>query len=110
MPQGKHKASVAARSRLRPPGRAAKSAVDNRKRTAWGRPHAGGRAGERPTEQQDATRPQSYLQWAAFAAGTQDGDFGFGAYFADASSAPSAKRTWTEGTCTKSTWTPARRG
>jgi hypothetical protein len=105
MPQGKHKASVAARNQPRPPGRAAKSAVDNRKRTAWGnsRPHAVERAGERPVEKQDATCPQSYLQWAAFAAVIPDGDFGFGAYFADPGSAPSTKGA-------RSTWTPARRG
>jgi hypothetical protein len=98
MSQGKHKASAAARSRPRPLGRAAKPAIDDHNRTPWDRVRP--RAGERPAEKQDAPCPQNYLQWAAFAASTPEGDLGFGAYFADPSSAPS----------TRSTWTPARRG
>jgi hypothetical protein len=94
MSQGKHKVGAAARSRRRTPDRevGAKSAVDNRNHATWGkaRPHAGEPVAEKP-----APCPQSYLQWAAFAAGTQDGDFGFGAYFVDASSAPPTRYTWT---------------
>src|ERR1019366_3665981 len=42
---------------------------------------------------QDATGLQTYLRWAGFVAGPEDGDFGFGAYFTNerdfANNAPS---------------------
>jgi hypothetical protein len=54
---------------------------------------------------QAAASLQTYLRWAGFAAGPQDADFGFGAYFTDergfADSAPSGS------SMTAYTWTPA---
>jgi hypothetical protein len=113
MSQSKHSASAAVRGRARTPGRKvqAKPAVDNRAargkvrplghelvdvdfRNAGDRASRKGFAGKQLADKQEASCAQSYLQWAAFAAGTQDGDFGFGAYFADAGSAPPTRYTW----------------
>jgi hypothetical protein len=64
-----------------------------------------------PTGSTDSAAPQAaaglqtYRRWAGFAAGPQDGDFGFGAYFTDerglADNEPSGS------SMTAYTWTPA---
>jgi hypothetical protein len=106
--RSKSAANIAARGQKRSRGRevAAAPAADLRSRTAGGkfRPFAQGHAAE-----QSATCLQSYLQWAGFMSGAQDGNFGFGAYFADdkpsdANDAPSS--AW----MIEYTWTPSRRG
>jgi hypothetical protein len=62
-------------------------------RTARAHIHPAGPEGSAGT--QSATGAHSYLQWAAFMAGAQSGDFGFGAYFVDEASAGMVNYTWT---------------
>jgi hypothetical protein len=106
----KHTASVAARGRRRTPGREVQAipVLDIRNQTSRDdvRPLAQGQVDDTGNS---ATCLQSYLQWAGFAGDTQNGEFGFGAYFLDdkpseANSAPSSARM------TEYTWTPSGRG
>jgi hypothetical protein len=87
----RHPANGAARGQPHTLGRAAaaKPAVDVRSRTSpdssrhLAQPRAGHAGSEGPTDPSSAPCRPGYLQWAGFVAGTQDGMFGFGAYFVD---------------------------
>jgi len=97
------------------PATHSKPAADIRGR-ALARRHADKDAGnvrsltvcEHAADQQSAACVQGYMQWAAFMAGTPDGDFGFGAYFAGDESSR-ANSTQSSPEITEYTWTPARR-
>jgi hypothetical protein len=74
------------------------------------RPLAEVRGRTRPAglaDKQVATCLQSYAQWAAFTAGAQGGDFGFGAYFVD-DEASGANGEQSSSRVTAYTWTPAQ--
>jgi len=94
------------------PATHSKPAADIRGR-ALARRHADKDAGRgliasEHTADQSAACVQGYMQWAAFMAGTPDGDFGFGAYFAgDESSRANNAQSSPE--IIEYTWTPARR-
>ncbi len=95
MSQGGNKqaAKVAARGRQRTRGRAVR-AGPVRSFRPFARPQA-----------DDATCLPSYLEWAAFMAGTRDGDIGFGVYFTD--ERDFADKAQPESSMTEYTWTPA---
>jgi hypothetical protein len=104
----KHPANGAARGQSHTLGRAAqaKPAINVRSRTS---PESSRHLAqlqldpgdpEGPADQSSAPCPPGYLQWAGFVAGTQDGIFGFGAYFVDDESGARI---------TGSTWTPSGR-
>jgi hypothetical protein len=74
------------------------------------RPLAEVRGRTRPAglaDKQAATCLQSYAQWAAFTAGAQGGEFGFGAYFVD-DEASGANGVQSSSRVTAYTWTPAQ--
>ena|SRR5258708_696781 len=64
-----------------------------RNRAARTHIHPAGPEGSADT--QSAAGTPSYLQWAAFMACAQSGDFGFGAYFVDEAVARMTTYTWT---------------
>jgi hypothetical protein len=104
----KHPANGAARGRSHTLGRAAqaKPAIDVRSRSSRDgsrqliQPPADHASSEGAADQSSAPRLPGYLKWAGFVAGTQDGIFGFGAYFVDDESGARI---------TGSTWTPSAR-
>src|SRR5450631_3335446 len=87
----KHPANGSARRQSHTLGRAAQGepAIDVRSRTSpdssryLALPHADHASSEGPADQSSAPCGPGYLKWAGFVAGTQDGIFGFGAYFVD---------------------------
>jgi hypothetical protein len=100
----KHPASGAARGQPHTLGRAAqaKPAIDVRGRTSPDSTrHLAQLQADRgdpmgPANQSSAPCGPDYLEWAGFVAGTQDGIFGFGAYFVDdEAGAPVTGSTWT---------------
>jgi hypothetical protein len=97
MSQGgnKHAAKVAARGQQRTRGRAVR-AGPVRSFRPFARPQADD-AGNA------ATCSPSYLEWAAFMAGTRDGEFG--AYFPD--ERDFADKAQPDSSMTECTWTPA---
>jgi len=97
MAWSRHSAKVVARGRQRTLGRAVRAQpVRNFRPFAQGQADHTGNA---------ATGLPSYMEWAAFMAGAQVGDFGFGAYFTDERDL--ANKAQPETSMTEYTWTPA---
>ena len=99
MSQGgsKRAAKVPARARQEPLGRAVRvEPARNLRSFARGQADDTGSA---------AACSPSYRRWAGFVAGTQIGDFGFGAYFTDERDL--ADKAQPETSMTEYTWTPA---
>jgi hypothetical protein len=99
MSQGgnKHATKVAVRGTQSARGRAVQTEpVRNIRQFAQGQADDTGNA---------ASCSPSYMEWAAFMAGTRDGDFGFGAYFTDERDL--ADKSKSKSSVIEYTWTPA---